>query len=106
MHRSVDATGLMVVFERLDQVDSLTAHDSDAPSGCTRQLAIMAVMEPRWASTRSVKVDHLELTDRAIPIALPPLSSPKRPSSHRASTTVSPCLRSMAAHLSSVQSGA
>ena len=79
VQRSVDSTGLMVVFERLDQVDSLTARmiqmlQADAPD----RLAIMAVMEPRWASARAVKlVDHLELTDRAIRIALPPLSSPQ-----------------------------
>ena len=48
-------------FERLDQVDSLTARmiqmlQADAPD----RLAIMAVMEPRWASARAVKpVDHL-----------------------------------------------
>jgi len=79
IHRSVDSTGLMVVIERLDQVDSLTARmiqmlQSDAPD----RLAVMAVMEPRWASGRSIKlVDHLELTGRATRIELPLLSSPQ-----------------------------
>ena len=79
LHRGVDSTGLMVVFERLDQVDSLTARViqmllENAPD----RLAIMTVMEPRWASARALKlVDHLELTDRAVRIKLPPLSSPQ-----------------------------
>ncbi len=79
IHRSVDATGLMVVFERLDQVDTLTARtiqmlQNDAPD----RLAIMAVMEPRWASARALKlVNHLEEADRAVRLELPPLSSPQ-----------------------------
>jgi len=79
IHRSVDTTGLMIVFERLDQIDSLTARViqmllKDAPS----RLAIMAVMEPRWASPRATKiVDHLELKEQAIRVQLPPLSSPQ-----------------------------
>ena len=77
IHRSVDNTGLMVVFERLDQIDSLTARVvqmllKDPPM----RLAVMAVMEPRWASTRATKiVDHLERNEQAIRVRLDPLTS-------------------------------
>jgi hypothetical protein len=69
----------MVVFERLDQVDSLSARViqlllHEPPD----RLAVMAVMEPRWASKRANKLaDHLELTDRATRIRLSPLNSPQ-----------------------------
>ena len=79
IHRAVDSTGLMVVFERLDAVDSLSARVlqmllNDPPD----RLAVMVVMESRWASTRANKlVDHLLLTDKAIKVELKPLSSPQ-----------------------------
>lgn len=79
IQRSVDSCGLMVVFERLDAIDSLSARVlqmvlRDAPD----RLAVMAVTEPRWASPRATKlVDHMVFTDKAIRIELPPLSSPQ-----------------------------
>ena len=79
IHRSVASVGLMVVFERLDAIDSLSARVlqmllHDPPD----RLAIMAVMEPRWASARANKlVAHLRNSDQAIHIELPPLSSPQ-----------------------------
>jgi serine/threonine-protein kinase len=77
IQRSVDSSGLMVVFERLDAIDSLSARVlqmllSNAPD----RLAVMAITEPRWASPRATRlIDHLVFTDRACRIELPPLSS-------------------------------
>jgi len=77
IHRGVESVGLMVVFQRLDQVDRLTAHVIqtliDNPPD---RLGIFATMEPRWASARATKlVDHLVFTDRALRIRLEDLSS-------------------------------
>jgi serine/threonine-protein kinase len=77
IHRGTESVGLMVVFQRLDQVDSLTARVIqmlllDIPA----RLAIYATMEPRWASARAKKlVDHLVFTDQGKRVTLPDLSS-------------------------------
>ena len=79
IHRSVESVGLMVVFERLDAVDSLTARVlqmllRNPPD----RLAVMGVMEPRWATPRARKLmQHLQDTDRAIALRLDPLTSPE-----------------------------
>lgn len=79
IQRSVESVGLMVVFERIDAIDSLSARVLQMvllqPPD---RLAVMGVMEPRWATPRAQKlVQHLEDTDRAVRINLPPLSSPE-----------------------------
>lgn len=79
IHRGVESQGLMVVFERLDAVDTLTARAiqmlmSDPP----KRIAIFGLMEPRWASTRAQKlVDHMVFSDQATRIELPHLTSPQ-----------------------------
>jgi len=77
IHRGTESVGLMVVFQRLDQVDSLTARVIQMLlRNIPERLAIYATMEPRWASPRAKKlVDHLVFSDQAKRVTLPDLSS-------------------------------
>jgi hypothetical protein len=57
LKRAVDSAGLMVVFEDLDQVDSLTARVIQAMvSHPAERLAIFATLDGRWASDRAIRL--------------------------------------------------